>query len=138
MLDTLKVNSEVLDNIHQRFTNDVSTKGIQIHSFQEAKGMSGMRGFHNKVCRILLPYDPHQPGYALMMTPQVVDDFSSKLDLPSTLETVETIEADHREMARYSSREEEGYRAILGVLRDFVRRGLGRQEVAVTGTADQS
>ncbi|KAH8707490.1 hypothetical protein GQ44DRAFT_817509 [Phaeosphaeriaceae sp. PMI808] len=54
---------------------------------------------------------------------QVVDDFSSKLDLPRTLETVESIDANHMQMVRYSSRDDQGYRAICGVLRTTIREG---------------
>jgi len=51
----------------------------------------------------------------------VVDDFSSKLDLPRSLETVESIDANHMEMANCSSRHDPRYRAIVGVLKQFVR-----------------
>lgn len=50
----------------------------------------------------------------------IVNDFSSKLDLPQTLETVESIDANHMEMARCSNRAESQYRAILGVLRQVI------------------
>jgi hypothetical protein len=55
---------------------------------------------------------------------QVVDDFSSKLDLPRTLETVESIDANHMQMARYSSKDDQGYRAISGVLKATIREGM--------------
>ena len=51
-----------------------------------------------------------------------MDDFSSKLDLPRTLEAVESIDANHMQMARYSSRDDQGYRAILSVLKSFIRQ----------------
>jgi hypothetical protein len=57
---------------------------------------------------------------------QVVDDFSSKLDLPRTLETVESIDANHMQMTRYSSKGDHGYRAICGVLKATIREGIGR------------
>jgi hypothetical protein len=52
---------------------------------------------------------------------QVVDDFSSKLDLPRPLKTVEGIDANHIEMARCHDRANARYRAILGVLKQFMR-----------------
>ena len=58
----------------------------------------------------------------------MVDDFSSKLDLPQALETVESIDANHMQMARCSSRDDQGYRAISGVLKAFVRQELERQQ----------
>jgi hypothetical protein len=50
-----------------------------------------------------------------------VDDFSSKLDLPRTLETVESIDANHIEMTRCHDRSDPRYRALLGVLKRFMR-----------------
>ncbi|KAH8896558.1 hypothetical protein GQ53DRAFT_889772, partial [Thozetella sp. PMI_491] len=59
VITTLEVNSEVLDNIHEEFQPIVSEFGIQIHSFQEARGISGMRGLHNKVrCQPLYILSP--------------------------------------------------------------------------------
>jgi hypothetical protein len=49
IVETLKVNSEVLDNIHDDFKNIVHESGIKIHSFQEGQGILGMKGLHNKV-----------------------------------------------------------------------------------------
>ncbi|TEY29165.1 hypothetical protein BOTCAL_0965g00010 [Botryotinia calthae] len=98
ILETLEVNSEVLDNIHERFKTIVYEYDMKIHSFQEAQAISGIKGLHSKV----------------------VNDFSSKLDLPQTLETVESIDANHMEMARCSNRAEPQYRAILGVLRQNI------------------
>jgi hypothetical protein len=54
---------------------------------------------------------------------QVVDDFSSKLDLPRAIETVESVDADHMQMARCRSRDDAQYRAVMGVLKRFVRSG---------------
>jgi len=51
---------------------------------------------------------------------QVVDDFSSKLDLPRSLERVESIDANHTQMARCNNRADPRYRAIVGVLKQFM------------------
>ena len=51
-----------------------------------------------------------------------MDDFSSKLDLHGGLETVESIDANHMAMARCRSTEDPRYRAIAGVIRQFVRK----------------
>lgn len=50
IIKTLEVNSEVLDNIHEEFKTIADQSRIRIHSFQEARGISGMKGLHNKVC----------------------------------------------------------------------------------------
>ena len=49
IVETLDVNSEVLDNIHEEFKTIVHMSSISIHSFQEARGISGVKGLHNKV-----------------------------------------------------------------------------------------
>ena len=107
LLETLEVNNEVLDNIHEEFKTIAFKGTLKIHTFQESRGISGIKGLGEKV----------------------VDDFSSKLDLPRELETVESIDANHMQMARYSSRDDQGYRAISGVLKAFVRQELGSQQI---------
>ncbi|KAI1661935.1 hypothetical protein F4813DRAFT_346255 [Daldinia decipiens] len=100
----LQVNSEVLDNIHAQFINRVGEKGIMIHSFQEARGITGVKGLEGKV----------------------VDDFSSKVGLPEMQETVETIDADHMQMARCSNRTDQQYESISGVIQLFIAEGFQR------------
>ena len=67
-----------------------------------------------------------------------MDDFSSKLDLPRELETVESIDANHMQMARYCSKDEYGYRAISGVLKGFVRQELDGKGISLTRPVDVS
>lgn len=49
VLETLEVNSEILDNIQEAFKTIVHEDGLKVHSFQEARGISGMKGLHYKV-----------------------------------------------------------------------------------------
>ena len=49
LVKTLEVNNEVLDNIHEEFKTIADHSRIRIHSFQEARGISGMKGLHSKV-----------------------------------------------------------------------------------------
>ena len=49
LVQTLEVNDEVLDNIHEEFKTILSKCSIKVHSFQEAKGISGMKGLDSKV-----------------------------------------------------------------------------------------
>lgn len=56
ILQSLEVNGEVLDNIHEEFKNVVHEGGITIYSFQEARGITGVKGLHGKVCIRGLPY----------------------------------------------------------------------------------
>ncbi|KFY17491.1 hypothetical protein V492_00633, partial [Pseudogymnoascus sp. VKM F-4246] len=116
LVQTLKVNDEVLDNIHEEFKSILAKCAIKVHSFQEAKGISGMKGLDSKV----------------------VDNFSSKLDFAREKETVETIDANHMEMARCSSRDDACYRQICGVLKQFIRTGLSSRETNLADTKDRS
>ncbi|KAG7284212.1 hypothetical protein NEMBOFW57_010576 [Staphylotrichum longicolle] len=102
IVKTLEVNSEILDNIHEEFKTIADQLRIRIHSFQEGRGVLGMKGIYNKV----------------------VDDVSSKLDLPRSLETVESIDANHMQMARCGDRADPRYRTILGVLQQFIYRTM--------------
>lgn len=60
---------------------------------------------------------------------QVVDDFSSKIGLPAPFETVESIDADHMQMASCASRADQQYRAVSGVLKQFIRSRLDTNQV---------
>jgi hypothetical protein len=42
---------------------------------------------------------------------------------------VESIDANHMQMARYSSRDDQGYRAISGVLKACVQQELESQQI---------
>ncbi|MCJ1381674.1 hypothetical protein MMC17_004785 [Xylographa soralifera] len=109
IIETLEVNSEVLDNIHDQFLEIVHYHDIQIHSFQEAQGITGMKGLHEKV----------------------VDDFSSKIGLPGVLETPESIDANHMQMVKCKDRSDESYRAIAGVLKQFLKKRSTRSELSI-------
>jgi hypothetical protein len=50
IIETLEVNNEVLDNIHEEFKTIAFERTMKIHSFQEARGIAGMRGLDEKVC----------------------------------------------------------------------------------------
>ncbi len=47
--EALEPDSDVLGTIHDAFKSIVFDNAIRIHSFQEARGISGMMGLHNKV-----------------------------------------------------------------------------------------
>lgn len=56
ILETLEVNNEILDNIQEAFKTIASEDGLIVHSFQEARGISGIKGLHNKVHYFQLPH----------------------------------------------------------------------------------
>lgn len=73
---------------------------------------------------------------------QVVDDFSSKLDLSRQFETVEGIDTDHMQMAKCRDKSDEQYRKIVGVLKQFIRKearaGGGTQVELSTATGAET
>ncbi|KAI0466857.1 hypothetical protein F4859DRAFT_518693 [Xylaria cf. heliscus] len=101
IVQALEVNSEVLDNIQDEFLRIAHRAGIKVHSFQEARAISGVKGLHGKV----------------------VDDYSSKVGLPPPLETVESIDANHMQMARCRHKTDPQYRDVVEVLKQCVRSG---------------
>lgn len=53
----------------------------------------------------------------------MIDDFSSKVDLSSALETVVSIDADHIQMVKCTDRDDVRYRTILSVLKQCIHPG---------------
>jgi hypothetical protein len=102
VLEGLQVNGEILDNIHEEFIEVASEHSIRIHSFQESRPVLGITGLHGKV----------------------VEDWSSKCDLPRSLEVVESMDANHMQMARSSSKDDPRYEVISAVLRQYIRKHL--------------
>ena len=49
IIKTLEVNSEVLENIQDEFSRIVDVMKIKIHSFQEARAITGIKGLDGKV-----------------------------------------------------------------------------------------
>ncbi|KAI0184731.1 hypothetical protein EV127DRAFT_443312 [Xylaria flabelliformis] len=101
IIQSLEVNSEALDNIQEEFLRIAHKAGIKVHSFQEARAISGVKGLHGKV----------------------VDDYSSKVGLPPAFETVESIDANHMQIARCRNKADPQYRDVVGVLKHFIRSG---------------
>jgi hypothetical protein len=48
-IEELEVNGEIFDNIQDEFQQIVHNGGIKIQSFQEAQGISGVKGLDGKV-----------------------------------------------------------------------------------------
>ncbi|KAJ3531234.1 hypothetical protein NM208_g8967 [Fusarium decemcellulare] len=116
IIDALEVNGEVLNMIHKGFVTAVHESGVKIHSFQEGRGFKGVRGLHGKV----------------------VDDFSSKLDLPPTIETVETIDANHSQMTKFADKNDAGYCDVSGVLKACIRSSIKNEMSRSTPVGEQT
>ncbi|KAJ2987975.1 hypothetical protein NUW58_g4219 [Xylaria curta] len=90
LLSDLQVDSRILSLIQANFLKALHREPLRIHSFQEGRALTGVKGLNDKV----------------------VDDFSSKLGWAP--ETFETIDADHREMVKRP-----GVQDISDILKDF-------------------
>lgn len=97
VLRALGTSSEILEDIQKAFRRILDDHKLQIHSFQEERRISGVKGLSSKV----------------------VEDYSSKME--SSYETVQTIDANHMEMARYGTRDDDGYNKVCGTLRIFLK-----------------
>lgn len=49
ILRALETNSEVIDNIHDEFLEIAHGANIKLHSFQEARAITGVKGLSGKV-----------------------------------------------------------------------------------------
>ncbi|PVH68096.1 hypothetical protein DL98DRAFT_662333 [Cadophora sp. DSE1049] len=97
LLTDLQVDSQILDLIHDDFLKVLHKKNIKIHSFQEGRGLIGVKGFSGKV----------------------VEDFSSKIGY--SLEVLETIDANHMEMIRFDGPKNAGFREVSAALAGYVK-----------------
>ncbi|KAI1166890.1 hypothetical protein F5B18DRAFT_648300 [Nemania serpens] len=101
----LETNSEVLDNIHDEFLKIAQRANMKVHSFQEARAITG-----------------------------IVDEYSSKVGLP-LLETVESIDANHMDIAKCEDKTDPRYQAVVGVLKQFIRyHMLSGDEIRAQGS----
>ncbi|KAI1170462.1 hypothetical protein F4777DRAFT_583864 [Nemania sp. FL0916] len=115
ILRGLEVNSEVLENIQGEFLNIADSARIKVHSFREARALTGVKGVNGKI----------------------VEDFSSTVGLPQQLEMTESIDANHMQMARCRDKTDPRYQAISGVLTQFIRSDILGGHSAVELEASQ-
>ncbi|KAI0537644.1 hypothetical protein GGR58DRAFT_331670 [Xylaria digitata] len=95
LLSDLQVDSRALSRIQADFLNALWRAPLRIHSFQEGRALTGVKGLDSKV----------------------VDDFSSKLGWAP--ETFETIDADHLEMVK-----KPGVKDISDILKDLEQEAV--------------
>ncbi|KAI1747303.1 hypothetical protein F4782DRAFT_535596 [Xylaria castorea] len=95
LLYDMRVDSRILRSIQADFLRALDRAPLRIHSFQEGRALTGVRGFNDKV----------------------VDGFSSRLGWAQ--ETVETIDADHREMVK-----KPGVKDISNILKDLEKEAV--------------
>jgi len=111
---TLEVDSGVLEECHRRFQQLQSRENLGIFTFQETRGVTGIAylGFNRKVNSLY--FTPLNFGYmANIKALKVVADASSQF---TGTEQICSIDANHMDMCRFSSRDDIGYRRVTDVL----------------------
>jgi hypothetical protein len=121
-LRALDVNGAELERIHEDFVKLYSRPNcnFQVKTFQESRGLLGVGyfGLNEKVCE---PH-PNTLAYTLthlyLCTSQIVEPFSSTFI--GANEHIESINADHMSMCRFSTRDDEGYQKVVGEIQLLV------------------
>jgi ankyrin repeat domain-containing protein 50 len=95
-----------------------SSRHFEVRTFQEARGMTGVgyMGLSDKVCK---SYSRVYKTASILTYPKIVDDNSSSL-LGSSEERSQQIEDNHMNMCRFPSRDNDGYRKVVGELKKLL------------------
>ncbi|RYP73986.1 hypothetical protein DL771_003297 [Monosporascus sp. 5C6A] len=94
LVSSLKLDSEILDNIQSDFMKLLIAGTFYVHTFQEGQPINNALG-------------------------KVVEDFSSKLD-DGPMQIHEVIDGHHRNMIRYSTAQDPGYRKVVSALKQYM------------------
>ncbi|KAL9110543.1 MAG: hypothetical protein Q9227_004901 [Pyrenula ochraceoflavens] len=92
LIRNLEPNDEALNILREEFSQVLGDQRIKLHTLQEERGISGVKGLSGKI----------------------VEDFSSALD--DVMERKQGIDADHRDMIRFSGASDPGYRKVKGII----------------------
>ncbi|RYP57635.1 hypothetical protein DL769_009356 [Monosporascus sp. CRB-8-3] len=107
----------VKDAIHRSEICRLRTKFIVfLGTPHRGSSFAGWGGIASNLASVAL----QDSNKRILKTLKVVDNFSSKIGLPRPMETVESIDANHMDIARCGSKTDVQYRAILGVLKQFI------------------
>jgi hypothetical protein len=115
-LDILGLRTSDLERCQESFSRLWARYDFRVKTFQEGLGLTGFNigPLNDKVGVLALLI---VPGNDLSLTSQVVPNFSSLLG--DAREHAETLQANHREMCRFSGPDDPNCRKVLGELRDI-------------------
>jgi hypothetical protein len=113
VLNALRVDSEVLERITEDFAVMLKGDAFKVHSFLETKDISGVPWLSGKVWSLPLDQKSHSPNFS-----QIVDRFSAMIGDAS--EVVETIDADHIKMCKFSGMDDNNFCKVLRAVERFV------------------
>jgi tetratricopeptide (TPR) repeat protein len=94
LVSSLKLDSEILDVIQSDFMQLIVAGTFYVHTFQEGRPINNVLG-------------------------KVVEDFSSKLD-ESPMQMHEVIDGHHRDMIRFRTAGDAGYRKVVSALKQYM------------------
>ncbi|KAF2195155.1 TPR-like protein [Zopfia rhizophila CBS 207.26] len=95
LVSSLRLDSEILDNIHSDFMKLLIAGTFYIHTFQEGRPINNVIG-------------------------KVVEDFSSKIDDATPMQIHEVIDGHHRNMIRFRTAQDAGYRKVISALKQYM------------------
>ncbi|KAF2477726.1 TPR-like protein [Lindgomyces ingoldianus] len=95
LVSSLKLDSEILDNIHSDFMKLLIAGTFYIHTFQEGRPINNVIG-------------------------KIVEDFSSKIDDATPMQIHEVIDGHHRNMIRFRTAQDSGYRKVISALKQYM------------------
>lgn len=111
---SLKLDSEILNNVHSDFMKLLHGGAFYIHVFQEARPMGkGMKKVYYPV--------PTLSKSALIQFSQIVSDLSSKIENAPHCQH-EMIDGNHRSMIRYRTADAPGYRQVVSALKHYMKK----------------
>ncbi|KAF2794061.1 hypothetical protein K505DRAFT_361425 [Melanomma pulvis-pyrius CBS 109.77] len=96
LASSIKLDFEILDNIHTDFLRLLRLGQFYIHNFIEGKLMAGIG--------------------------KIVEDYSSKIPDITGMQIHEVIDGDHRSMNRYSTAQDARYRKVISALRHYMNK----------------
>lgn len=114
VIRSLSKYSEMLQITSDAFSVFLKRGSLQVHSFYEERGMSGIPGFTSKVGYLY----KHRIEAGLMHYIQVVEDGSAIIG--DAAERKEGINADHGQMVKFGSSEDEGFVKVASAIKRYV------------------
>lgn len=120
---TLEIDGGILEECHRRFQLLQSRQNIEIYTFHETHGVTGISylGLNHKASQVsaLRTFHP-----ADIVRPQVVPDVSAFF---TGTETICSLDANHIDLCKFSSKQDVGYQrityALTSVFDDLSRTG---------------
>lgn len=121
-LDTAGGTSKLLElrrDFHDVLQDSHHRSPLQLYTFQEELGMTGVKGFSGKVIPVFFQILPCGGGSLFVCLLKVVSNDSSSFDSPDYGQ--DSIHANHMNMCRFTGTTDDGYIKFRGVLDTYIQ-----------------